>query len=79
MTLQIRGISAFLIGIIILTFLIAVFVIVGIIVGGVFLIILPLLIALGLIAFIIRKILPRKKPLRTQKRDYLEAEFKVKG
>ena len=74
MQLKLRGITALLIGIIVLVFLI----IVIIIVGSLFLLIVPIAIALGIVLFIIRKIIPRKKSTQTKKQDYIDAEFKVK-
>lgn len=75
MAIRINGIWALLIGIIILAFLIAVFVIVG----GIFLIILPVLIVFGILAFIFRRIIPKKKSKSARKQEYIDAEFKVKG
>lgn len=75
MQLKLRGIIALLIGIIALAFLVALF----IIIGSFFLIIVPMLIILGIIMFIIRRIIPQKKPKPTKKQEYIDAEFKVKG
>ncbi len=75
MAIRIKGISALLIGIIVLAFLLALFVILG----SFFLILVPLLIALGIIMFIIRRIIPQKKPKPAKKQEYIDAEYKVKG
>jgi len=73
MQLKLGGIAALLIGIIILIFLVVMLVIVG----SIFLIAVPILIALGLVMFIIRRIIPQKKP-KQAKKNYIDAEFKVK-
>lgn len=74
MLIKLGGIKALLIGIIALAFLIVVLVIIG----SIFLIFVPALIALGLVMFIIKRIIPRKKPKQAKKQDYIDAEFKVK-
>ena len=74
MVIRIKGIRALLIGLIVLAFLIAIVVIVG----SIFILIIPVLVVLGIIAFIIKKIIPRKKPKPTKEKEYIEAEFKVK-
>ncbi len=75
MVIRIRGIRALLIGLIVLAFLIAIVVIVG----SIFLLIIPALIVLGIITFIARKIIPRKGLIKKkQPKKYIDAEFKVK-
>ena len=75
MAIRINGIRALLIGLIVLAFLIALVVVVG----SIFLIIISVLITLGIITFIVRKIIPKKGlAKKKQPKNYINSEFKVK-
>ncbi len=75
MLLALRGIKALIIGLVALAIIIL-FLVIAITVS---LAILPLALVLGIVVFLVRRIMQKKKPSATKERKgYIEAEFKVK-
>jgi len=72
MQLKLGGIIALFIGIIIFIFVVAMLAIAG----SIFFLAVPVLLAAGIIMYIVRKIIPRK--IKKQTKNDLDVEFKVK-